>query len=542
MALRRAAPVLAAAAMAACSAGNSPSSAPMQVGTELAADQTLARTIDQSPSTLDPALATDADSTRVLTDLFEGLTANAPDGSIVPGGATSWQVSADGRNWSFHLRHGARWSNGEALTAADYLYAWRHQVDPRTGAENAQELLPIANAEEIVNGRAAPETLGVDAPDPYTIHIALTHPTPYLLDLLADAFMAPLPRATLERYGDDWTRPEHMVCNGPFFLKSEVIGNRVELAKNPYYWDADSVRLKRVFYFPIDRATQPARFMSGDVAYTDFFTPLQYRWLQSQLGTQVQVGSYLGTWMLAFNMREPPFAGNRNLRLALSMALDREILAAKVMQGLFPPAYLITPPMPGYHVPMPAWASWSPERRHAEARRLYAAAGYSPAHPLRVELAYSTDPSLRDLYDAMAAMWRTTLGAEIEPYNEEFRVLLQDLFLHKAKLFQNNWIAEYPDPYSFLQLYKRDYAMNFGAYSEAHFEALVAAAAQEPDSAKRYQVLAQAEMLLNDDVPAIALLYYATPHLVKPYLKGVPRNALDIDGSRYMYILEHQGR
>jgi oligopeptide transport system substrate-binding protein len=198
--------------------------------------------------------------------------------------------------------------------------------------------------------------------------------------------------------------------------------------------------------------------------------------------------------------------------------------------------------MEGYHVPLPEWAGWSIERRHAEARRLYAAAGYSAKHPLTVELVYSTDPSLRDLFDAMAAMWRTTLGAEVEPYNEEFRVMLQDLALHKAKIFSSNWIAEYRDPFTFLQLYKADYTMNFGAYSEPHFEALLASALQEPNSARRYQLLAEAEQVLTEDVPAIPLLYYSTPHLVKPYLKGVPQNNLDIDGSRYMYILEHQGR
>lgn len=540
--MRRAAALLAATALAACSGSGSPTSVPMLVGTELASDQSLARTIDASPTTLDPALATDSDATRVLTDLFEGLTANAPDGSITPGGATSWEVSSDGLHWTFHLRHEARWSNGEPILADDYIFAWRHQVDPKTGAENGQELTPIVNAEAIFNGKAAPETLGVRAVDPYTLRIDLIRPTPYLLDLVSDAFMAPLPRATLERYGDDWTRPEHMVCNGAFTLKAQVIGNRVELAKNPYYWDAAHVRLTRVIYYPIDRATQPARFMSGDVAYTDFFTPLQYHWLQSQLGNQVQVGSYLGTWMLAFNMLEPPFAGNRNLRLALSMAVDREILADKVFQGLFPPGYRITPPMEGYHVPMPGWASWDIERRHAEARRLYAAAGYSASHPLKVELVYSTDPSQRDLFDALAAMWRTTLGAEVEPYNEEFRVMLQDLALHKAKFFSSNWIAEYRDPFTFLQLYKADYAQNFGAYSEPHYEALLASALQEPDTVRRYQLLAQAEALLNEDVPAIPLLYYSTPHLVKPYLKGVPHNVLDLDGSRYMYILEHQGR
>jgi oligopeptide transport system substrate-binding protein len=439
------------------------------------------------------------------------------------------------------LRHEARWSNGEALTASDFIYAWRHQVDPKTGAENAQELIPILNAAEILTGHMAPETLGVDAPDPYTIHISLTVPTPYLLDLLADAFMMPLPRATLERYGDDWTRPEHMVCSGPFMLKELVIGNRITLVKNPNYWAADTVRLERVTYYPLDRATQPSRFMAGDVQYTSFFSPGQYRWLKSQLGDQVQVGPDFGVQMLAFNMLEPPFATNRNLRLALSMAVDRQALSAKVRQGVFPPAYAMTPPMPDFQEPLPDWASWSDERRHAEARRLYAAAGYSESHPFKVELVYGTEPTNRDMMDALAAMWRENLGAQIEPYNEEFGVMLQDLALHKAKLFWNGWVAEYPDPFTFEQLFKSGYAQNFGAYSDPHYDALLAAASLEPDNSKRYRMLEQSETILNAEAAYIPLIYYSTLHLIKPYVKGVPRNPMDIDGSRYMYILEHDG-
>jgi oligopeptide transport system substrate-binding protein len=528
--------------LAGCSGNGAPAPSSIRVGTALAADQSLARTLDTMPRTLDPALVTDADGSRVVIDMFEGLTANAPDGSIIPGYASSWEVSPDGRAWTFHLRAGARWSNGDPLTAADFIYAWRHQVDPKTGSENAQELTPIVHAAEILAGRAAPETLGVDAPDPHTIRIALKDPTPYLLDLLADAFMMPLPRASLEHYGDDWTRPGHMVSSGPFMLKELVIGNRISLVKNPNYWAADTVRLERVTYYPLDRATQPSRFMAGDVQYTSFFSPEQYRWLKSQLGDQVQVGPYLGIQMLAFNMLEPPFADNRNLRLALTMAVDRQVLSEQVRQGVFPPAYAMTPVLPGFQEPLPEWASWSDDRRHAEARRLYAAAGYSASHPLKVELVYGTEPTNRDMMDALAAMWRVNLGAQIEPYNEEFRVMLQDLALHKAKLFWNGWAAEYPDPYTFEQLFKTGYAQNFGAYSDPSVDALLAAASVEPDKSKRYRLLEQSETLLNAEAPYIPLIYYSTLHLIKPYVKGVPRNPMDIDGSRYMYILEHEGR
>lgn len=541
-ALPRALLLLALLELTACSGGGAPAVSTIRVGTALAADQSLARTLDTMPRTLDPALVTDSDGSRVIIDLFEGLTANAPDGSIIPGIASSWEVSPDGRTWTFHLRPGTLWSNGDPLTAADFIYAWRHQVDPKTGSENAQELTPILHAAEILAGNAAPETLGVDAPDPHTIHIALTDPTPYLLDLLADAFMMPLPRAALERYGDDWTRPGHMVSSGPFMLKELVIGNRIALVKNPNFWAADTVRLQRVTYYPLDRATQPSRFMAGDVQYTSFFSPEQFRWLKKQLGDQVQVGPDFGIQMLAFNMLEPPFATNRNLRLALTMAVDRQVLSEQVRQGVFAPAYAMTPPMPGFQEPLPEWASWNDEQRHAEARRLYAAAGYSASHPLKVELVYGTEPTNRDMLDAVSAMWRVNLGAQVEPYNEEFRVMLQDLALHKAKLFWNGWVAEYPDPYTFEQLFKTGYAQNFGAYSDPKFDSLLAAASVEPDNAKRYRLLEQSETLLNADAAYIPLIYYSTLHLIKPYVKGVPRNAMDVDGSRYMYILEHEGR
>lgn len=282
--------------------------------------------------------------------------------------------------------------------------------------------------------------------------------------------------------------------------------------------------------------------MAGDIQYTSNFLAAEYKWLKKRLGDQVVIGPYLGIEMFGFNMVDGPFAHNRNLRLALNMAVDRKIIAEKLGLGLTEPAANIVPPLLGYTSPQPQWASWSDEKRHAEARRLYAAAGYSAKHPLRVQLDYPTDDSNRDLMTGLAAMWRINLGAEVDPYDEEFRVLLQNLRLHKSNFFWNAWIGDFPDPFTFLQLAQKDFAQNFGQFNDPRYEGLLTAAANEPDNAKRYQYFAQAENLINDEAVFMPFSYYGTKHLVKPYIKGWHQNLQDRIPTRYLYVLEHQGR
>jgi oligopeptide transport system substrate-binding protein len=530
-------PALGAALLAACSGGTvAPPPRSIQVGTALAADQTVARALDSMPRSLDPTLLTDVAAQDVVDDLFEGLTTIGPDDNVVPGVASSWEVSADGKTWVFHLRPEARWSTGDPVTAADFVFAWRRQVDPRTGAEYAQALAPIVNAVAIATGKAPVDTLGVTAIDDHTLRVALVSPTPYLLTVLADSYLQPLPRATVARYGDSWSRPEHMVSNGAYVLKELIVGDRI-----PQYWRAAQVKVTQVTYYPLeDVDTQVSRFMAGDVQFTSSFPASQLKWLKSQLGDQVVSGPYLGVVMFGFNTREPPFGNNRQLRLALNMAIDRRILTDRMYNHLYQPAYSIIPPLPGFTQQVPEWASWSDDRRHAEARRLYAAAGYSASHPLHVQLDFPSGGD-RDLMDALAAMWRINLGAEVEPYNEEFRVLLQNLVLHKSALFWNGWIGDFPDPFTFVQLGQKDFAQNFGSFNDPRYEAFVSAAGNEPDNLKRYGFFAQAEDVLNDEAPFLPVMYYATRHLIKPYIRGWHSDLQDRMPSRYLYVLEHQG-
>jgi oligopeptide transport system substrate-binding protein len=532
-------------ALAACTAedsGNGARPHEITVGHALAAQQVLTRAVDAGGMrSLDPSISTDVPAAHVLDDLFEGLTRLNEQGEPEPGIASSWQTSADGRTWIFHLRE-AHWSNGDPIRAADFVYAWRRTVNPATASDYAQALAPVANAIAISEGQLPVTELGISAPDERTVRVVLNAPTPYLLSLLTKSYTYPQYEPAVRAHGEDWVRPEYIVSNGAFVLREYVIGGRVTLERNPRYWDAAHVRLQRVVYLPLDRAVQTSRFFAGELMFTDSFSAEQTAWLRARLGAQVVSAPYLGNFVLGLNAQRPPFAGNRNLRMALTLGVDRETLVRYVRQGLYEPAWTPTPPLPGYRAPVPEWAHMPAAARHALAQRYYAAAGYTRQRPLRIELRYPTDSDNRRTYEAVAAMWRANLGAEVETYNEEFRVQLNERHLKKLALFHYSWIGDYPDPYTFLQLFQTGFGYNDGGYSNPRYDALMTAAGNEADAARRLELLAQAEAILNDDVACIPLYYYATRHLIKSYVRGWTSNIQDRNLSQYMYLLEHQGQ
>jgi oligopeptide transport system substrate-binding protein len=531
--------------LAACTGeepGNSARAPALKVGQSLAASQVLIRAVDAGGMrSLDPSISTDVPAAHVLDDLFEGLMRLDQRGEPAAGVASRWESSADGRTWTFHLRE-ARWSNGDPVRAADFVYAWRRTVDPATASDYAQALAPVANAIAISEGRMPVSALGISAPDARTVRVVLNAPTPYLLSLLTKSYTYPQYEPAVRAHGEDWVRPEYIVSNGAFLLREYVIGGRVTLVKNPRYWDAERVRLQQVVYLPLDRAVQTARFFAGELMFTDSFSAEQTAWLRSRLGDQVVSAPYLGNFVLGLNQQRAPFAGNRNLRMALTLGVDREILVRYVRQGLYRAAWTPTPPLPGYQAPVPDWARLSAPARHALAQRYYAAAGYGSGHPLRLELHYPTDSDNRRTYEAVAAMWRANLGAEVETYNEEFRVQLNERHLKKLELFHYAWIGDYPDPYTFLQLFQTGFGYNDGGYSNPRYDALLTAAGAEADAARRLQILSQAEAILNEDVACIPLYYYATRHLIKSYVRGWTSNIQDRNLSQYIYLLDHQGQ
>ena len=513
------------------------------VGTQLAHDQFLARGLDDEPRSMDPLLTNDVPGQRIADDLFEGLTTIDVDGKAAPGVASSWDVSADGKTWTFHLRPEARWSNGVPISAGDFIYSWRREVDPNTAASYAQGLAPIENALQIASGQAPTDQLGVEAVDAHTLRIHLVGPTPYLIDLLAQQYLYPVYEPAIRQYGDDWVRPEHMVCNGAFVLRERVIGSRITLEKNPNYWAAKQVQLQRVTYFVLpDRSDQTARYLANELDWTDSFPANQRTWLKSKLGDQVVNSPFFAAYFLGMNFQLPPFKNNLALRRALVLAVDREPMVRYLKQGMYQPAYTLMPPLPGYALPSPDWSRLSDQDRHALARRLYHEAGYSQAHPLRINLEVpSQGPDSRHFFEALVATWHGILGADVQLYEREFTVLAQERTLHKLPLFFDAWIGDYPDPFTFMQISYTNNGNNYDDYSNPRFDQLLDAAGQESDNAQRYRLFEQAESLLNEDAAYIPLYYYATRHLVKPYLRGWRSSVMDRNLSRYMYLLEHRG-
>ncbi len=530
-------------ALTGCGGNGSLISAPqIEVGTALASQQVLDRQIGASPRTLDPSLATDVASQHVLDDLFEGLVTLNEAGDIVPGVAARWQRSADGLTWTFHLRDDARWSNGKPVTAQDFLYAWKRILDPTTASEYAQALGPIVNALAINAGKLPLDQLGAEAPDAHTLIVHLVIPTPYFLNLLTNMYLAPEYAPAIEQWGDGWTQPGHMISNGAFMLKSTVINGNIVAVKNPYYWDAKQVHLTRVTYHPSSGGSVVSQYLGGTVDWTNGFPANDAKRLKKVLGAQVVQGPYFGTAKLGFNLGRAPFKGNRKLRLAMSMSIDRVVLAKYLNHGLVLPAYNLVPPLKGYDPAIPAWANLPDDQRHALARKLFHEAGYSKEHPLHVALTFAAGTaSSRQFQEALTAMWRLNLGADVQINTMQWKVLLQSLQLRQLDLFWAAWIGDFPDPFTFLQLYTTGFPQNHSDYSNPKFDALIDKAQNTVDPTKRYALFHQAEAILNHDVPYLPMYFYEATHLIKPYVKGWKSNVVDRNLSRYIYILEHKG-
>ena len=498
----------------------------------------LQRQLTLSPGTIDPALNQDVGAYAIADDLFEGLLRLDAEGRVVPGVAARWEVSADGLSWRFFLRAEAIWSNGDPVTAEDFVFAWRRAVDPATASPNMQQFAPIAGATEVAAGRTAPSTLAVTAVDAHTLEVKLVAPTPYFPYLLTNCWMMPVHPPTVRQYQNRWTEPAHMVNNGPFVLRARATNGPIALVRNPRYWDAASVRLQAVTYHPLpDTAAATARFLTGDIDVADRFQMDDINWLRAGLGAeQVRLDPAFATYLFAMRLDQPPFNDAR-LRRALSMAVDRRLITDKVLGGWYEPASSLVPPLPGYEPLAPEWSKWNDDTRHREARRLYAEAGYSAQRPLRVELWYPTsDADSRRIVEAVMAMWRVNLGAEVQPAGEEWKVFQQNRAIGKHALFFYAYWGDYPEPSTFLNVALPGGSYNVMRYDSAAYAQAVLRGAQASDEAARIAAYREAEAILNHDAVYIPLYFYRTRHLLRSYVRGWSPNAMDRHASRDLYL------
>ena len=512
------------------------------------------------PGTLDAHKCQEVACANILRDVYEGLVTEDAEGGLIPGMAERWESSADGRTWTFHLRPDLRWSDGAPLDAHQMVASFRRAFAPQTAAPFATHFDAVIAASAVQAGEAPPEALGVEAPDARTVRFRLSRRA-YLPALLTLPIAYPVSLEAVARHGSAHTRPGHLRGNGAYRLKAWTPQANLTLERNPYFHAAGTVRIASVRYHVTeDASAELQRFAAGDLHITETVPPQPLDGLRTRYGTQLRISPYLGAFWLGLNLERPPFGGCADapasgtsvnetsdcaqraaqLREALSLAVDRDILVRHVTALGETPAYGIVPPgMPGYTPAQLHWSGWSQARREARARALYRAAGFSAEAPLEIELRYNTSTPHRRMALAVAAMWRSTLGVRVRLRNEEWRVFVQNRRQRViTQVYRGGWIGDVADPRNFLAGFADDGALNWPGYHDPHFRALFNRADAARSEAARNAWLRAAEMRLLHAHAVIPLYYYTSKHLVAGSVQGYRANPLDRHATRWLSLRE----
>ncbi|EMQ0911364.1 oligopeptide ABC transporter substrate-binding protein OppA [Raoultella ornithinolytica] len=510
-------------------------------GTVLAEKQELVRNNGSEPASLDPHKVESDVEFNIISDLFEGLVSVSPAGEIQPRLAEKWE-NKENTVWTFHLCPGITWSDGTAITAQDIVWSWQRLVSPLTASPYSSYPgnMHIVNAKEIAEGKKAPETLGVKAVDDATLEVTLTQPNAAFLAMLAHPSLVPIDKVLVNRFGEQWTKPEHIVTSGPYKLSAWVVNERIVAERNPRYWDNEHTVINKVTWLPIhSEAADVNRYKAGeiDIVYT---VPInQFAQLKKTMGDQLNVSPQLATYYYEFNTTRPPFNDPR-VRLALNMALDKDIIAEKVLGQGQRPAWLISQPdIGGVKLQNPEYASWPREKRIAEAKKLLSEAGYSDNHPLVFNLLYNTSESHQRVAIAASSMWKKNLGVEAKLQNQEWKTMLDTMHTHNFDAVRYAWIADYDDAATFLNNFRTGDSENTSQYSNPAYDEALKNAAKASDGVTRGKYYQQAEDLLAKDVPAVPVYHYVRTHLVKPWVGGFTPDKLGYYFTKDMYIKKH---
>jgi oligopeptide transport system substrate-binding protein len=499
--------------------------------------RTLFRGNGAEPDTIDPHKASGNWENNIIGDMFVGLMTDAADASAMPGAAESHSVSPDGLVHTFRLRDHV-WSDGAPVTAHDFVYSFRRVADPRTAAQYATILYPLKNMQAATEGKVKPEKIGARAIDDRTLEMTFAYQVPYITQLLTHYTTFAVPRHVVERHGEAWTRAENFVCNGPFKLKQWIPNDHIQLVKNPRFFGAADVTLENVVFFPTqDSSAALKRFRGGEFdIVTDSVPPQHIRWLQQNLPHELRLSPYILSQYAQFNVRHKPFDDIR-VRTALSLAINREILAAKVMRAGEQPSYSLVPPgLPGYRSAELRFRPQPMAERLERARALLAEAGYGPNRPLTFELNTTGATESHFAGVALQGMWND-IGVKVRLAPYEAAIHYNMLRKRDFDVTWTGWIADYRDAKNYLMLFESGTTdLNYGDYASAKYDALVARSDQEHDPAKRQNLLRAAEQVLLDDAGIAPGFLGVARNLVSPQVRGFVTNNVNIHRSRYMSL------
>ncbi|CAM3578736.1 peptide ABC transporter substrate-binding protein [Parendozoicomonas haliclonae] len=498
-------------------------------------DQHINRANTSEPESLDPQLVHTLPGMRVVNDLFDGLVHRNPEGKIVPGQSTSWTTSEDGKTWTFKLRS-SQWSNGQPVTADDFVRAWQRAVDPNTGSPYAWylDMMSVQNAKAITKGEAKPDSLGVKAITPDTLQVQLEQSTPWLLEMLVMPVLYPTPPGVLEKHGQNWTLPENLVTNGPYSLSEWIVNEKMDLAANAKHPDHDKLAINSVSYLTLPSANAAFnRYRAGELDMTLDIPAEMYPKLSKELADELHKTHMLGIEYFAFNTRKAPF-DNPKLRKALSLAMDRELITDKVLGEGQMPAYTFTPPYMSGMPKMTTELQQARDERLAEARRLYKEAGYSKDNPLQFTLLYNTSEARKKIAIAAASMWKQNLGVKVTLENMEWKSVLAKFRAQDFEVARASWVADFNDPVSMLSIFESDSGSNKPGYQDKAYDKLLSQL-NKPE-ANRQTLFIELEKILAESAPVVPLYYYVSPSLVNPKVKGWYDNPRDLVMTRYLSL------
>lgn len=469
---------------------------------------------------LDPQAVIGNTAGALMYELFEGLMTVDQHGNLVPGVAESFTRSEDGLTYTFKLRKGLLWSDGTPLTAADFVYSWKRILDPKNALRGAGTLFPVKNAVAITRGEKNIDTLGIRARDPLTLDVALETRTPYFTDILAGFPTAPVPRHVVEKHGAQWTMPGNIVSNGAYNLAEWISNTHYRLVRNTKYREAALTKIDEVFYYPIaDRETAEKRFRAGELDIVLNTSPNRLEWLRENLPGELRITSSLGIRYLVINTSKPPLNDVR-VRKALSIAIDREVIATRILKDGSDPTYQLVPPaLPGYGPNPPAFRNQAYSQRVAEAKRLIAAAGFGSSKPLRFSLHFQNTEEARRAAVALQAMWRP-VGANAELATTGFQGQVNNLMSGDYNIAWFTYYVPYSDATAFLHLLESANSRNYSRYANPKFDEMLLESNNIVTATERAAFLRKAEQTALADFPVIPLFVPARVYLVSKRVQG----------------------
>jgi oligopeptide transport system substrate-binding protein len=493
-------------------------------GEALAENQTYTyRDLDSLP-TIDPQLIEDNAGHDVARQLFEGLMNQDDKGALVPGVAESYSASADNKTYTFILRKDAKWSNGDPIVAGDFVYAWQRAANPATASNYAWylELATIKNAAEVVAGTVTPDQLGVKAVDDYTLEVQLNEATPFFAEMTTFATLFPAHKATIEKFGADWTKPGNMVSNGAYMLSELVPAERLVAVRNPNYWDNANTIIESVTSLVInDENLALTRYQAGELDKTDI--PIgQYPDLEASDPDAATSVPNLCTYYYTVNLSDTgnPALKDVRVRQALSYMLDRDVFVNAVLKGGQYPAYNLTHKFTsGFAMPDIDYASWPQADRDATAVELMTAAGFTAENPLELTLIYNTSDAHKALATVVAQMAKQKLGVNVTLANYEWKTYLEVRSTQQFDLARYAWCGDYNEASTFLNIMTTGNENNDGKWSNAEYDALMAEAKTLADPSANYT---KAEQIMAADMPILPLYQYTSNFMLNASVKGYP--------------------